>query len=69
MSRTATATIARIRELTGKSRARVGWPEEFAGLALSVVQNPCSTEVAIRLDGAAGPIAYWLQEEQHENPR
>jgi hypothetical protein len=40
VSRAATATIARIRELTGKLRATVGWPAQFGRLTLAVVQNP-----------------------------
>ena len=48
LSQSATATIARIRELTGKAQARVGWPEEFARLTLAVVQNPMLNGETVR---------------------
>jgi hypothetical protein len=52
MSQSAMATSARIRELTGTRRASVGWPEEFARLAVAVVQNPVLTGETLCLDGA-----------------
>jgi hypothetical protein len=42
----------RIRELTGMPRARVGWPEGIARLA--VVQNPRLTGKTIRLAAQSG---------------